>query len=125
MATPPPKNKGPGKSGLIAENKKAAFDYFFEERHECGMVLEGWEVKAVREGKVQLTDGYVVIRNKEMYIISKNCFVSRKTIFCCLYAYFYICCFHSKLRSILSFLHLFNYYYLYRTFLLFYIKNTS
>jgi len=65
MATPPPKNKGPGKSGLIAENKKAAFDYFFEERHECGMVLEGWEVKAVREGKVQLTDGYVVIRNKE------------------------------------------------------------
>ena len=57
MATPPSKNKGPGKSGLIAENKKADFDYFFEERHECGMVLEGWEVKAVREGKVQLTDG--------------------------------------------------------------------
>ncbi len=69
MATPNPKNKGSGKSGLIAENKKAAFDYFFEERHECGMVLEGWEVKAVREGKVQLTDGYVVIRNKEMFII--------------------------------------------------------
>ncbi len=69
MATPPKKTKGPGKSGLIAENKKAAFDYFFEERHECGMVLEGWEVKAVREGKVQLTDGYVVIRNKEMFII--------------------------------------------------------
>ena len=69
MATPPKKTKGPGKTGLIAENKKAAFDYFFEERHECGMVLEGWEVKAVREGKVQLTDGYVVIRNKEMFII--------------------------------------------------------
>jgi SsrA-binding protein len=69
MATPPKKSKGTGSSGVIAENKKAAFDYFFEERHECGMVLEGWEVKAVREGKVQLTDGYVVIRNKEMFII--------------------------------------------------------
>ena len=57
------------KSALIAENKKAAFNYFFEERHEAGMVLEGWEVKAVREGKVQLTDGYVVIKNGEMFII--------------------------------------------------------
>eukprot|EP01032_Pedospumella_encystans_P012504 gene12504-14464_t len=53
----------------IAENKKAAFDYFFEERYEAGMVLEGWEVKAIREGKVQLTDGYVVIRNGELFII--------------------------------------------------------
>ena len=57
------------KSALIAENKKASFNYFFEERHEAGMVLEGWEVKAVREGKVQLTDGYVVIKDGEMYII--------------------------------------------------------
>jgi len=53
----------------IAENKKAAYNYFFEERFEAGMVLEGWEVKALREGKVQLTDGYVVIRNGELYII--------------------------------------------------------
>ncbi len=57
------------KSALIAENKKAAFNYFFEERHEAGMVLEGWEVKAIRDGKVQLTDGYVVIKNGEMFII--------------------------------------------------------
>ena len=41
----------------IADNKKAAYNYFFEERFECGMVLEGWEVKSLREGKVQLTDG--------------------------------------------------------------------
>ncbi|MEY4977573.1 MAG: SsrA-binding protein, partial [Pseudomonadota bacterium] len=41
----------------------------FEERYEAGMVLEGWEVKAIREGKVQLTDGYVVIREGEMYLI--------------------------------------------------------
>ena len=53
----------------IADNKKAAYNYFFEERFECGMVLEGWEVKSLREGKVQLTDGYVVIRNSELFLI--------------------------------------------------------
>jgi SsrA-binding protein len=53
----------------IADNKKAAFNYFFEERHECGMVLEGWEVKAVRNGKVQLTDGYVLIRSGELFLL--------------------------------------------------------
>ena len=53
----------------IAENKKAQFNYFIEERFEAGMVLEGWEVKALREGKVQLTDGYVVIRHGEMFLI--------------------------------------------------------
>ena len=46
----------------IADNKKAAFNYFIEERHEAGMVLHGWEVKALREGKVQLTDGYAAER---------------------------------------------------------------
>jgi len=56
-------------SSRIADNKKAAFNYFFEEKFEAGMVLEGWEVKALREGKVQLTDGYVVIRNGEMFVI--------------------------------------------------------
>ena len=61
--------KKPETSSRIAENKKAIFNYFIEERFEAGMVLEGWEVKAVREGKVQLTDGYVVIRDGEMYII--------------------------------------------------------
>jgi SsrA-binding protein len=53
----------------IADNKKAAFNYFFEEKFEAGMVLEGWEIKAIREGKVQLTDGYVVIRNGELHLI--------------------------------------------------------
>ena len=56
-------------SSRIAENKKAAFNYFFEERFEAGMVLEGWEVKSLREGKVQLTDGYVVIRDGELFVI--------------------------------------------------------
>jgi len=53
----------------IADNKKAAFNYFFEERFEAGMVLQGWEVKAARGGKAQLTDGYVVIRNGELFLI--------------------------------------------------------
>jgi SsrA-binding protein len=53
----------------IADNKKAAFNYFFEERFEAGLVLQGWEVKALREGKAQLTDGYVVIRDGELFLI--------------------------------------------------------
>ena len=61
--------KKPDTSERIADNKKAAFNYFFEERFEAGMVLEGWEVKSVREGKVQLTDGYVVIRGGELFLI--------------------------------------------------------
>jgi SsrA-binding protein len=67
-----PMNKKNAKSadgGRIAENKKALFDYFVEERFEAGMVLQGWEVKAVRNGKVQITDGYVHIRNGELFLI--------------------------------------------------------
>lgn len=64
------KNAKPqARDNRIAENKKAAFNYHFEERFECGMVLEGWEVKALREGKVQLTDGYVLVRDGELYLI--------------------------------------------------------
>lgn len=57
----------------IADNKKAAFDYFFEERHEAGIVLQGWEVKAVREGKARITEGYVVIRDGELFLI--GCYI--------------------------------------------------
>ena len=56
-------------SSRIAENRKATFNYFFEERYEAGIVLQGWEVKALREGKVQLTDGYVVVKGGELFII--------------------------------------------------------
>ena len=54
---------------MITDNRKAYHDYFIEERFEAGLVLAGWEVKAIREGKVQLTDGYVVIRDGELFII--------------------------------------------------------
>ncbi len=64
-----PKKEKKDSSSRIADNKKAKFNYFFEEQHEAGLVLEGWEVKALREGKVQLTDGYVVIRDGELFLI--------------------------------------------------------
>ena len=53
----------------IAQNKKAFHDYFIEEKHEAGIVLEGWEVKAIREGRVQLKEAYVVIQRGEIYLI--------------------------------------------------------
>ena len=56
-------------SGPIAENRRARYDYHVEERHEAGMVLTGWEIKAIRAGQVQLTDGYVVIKDGELYLI--------------------------------------------------------
>ena len=56
----------------IADNKKAFFDYFNEERYEAGIVLEGWEVKAIRANRVQIKEGYVVIRNAEMFLIGTH-----------------------------------------------------
>jgi len=56
-------------SNAIAENRRARFEYHIEEQFEAGMVLEGWEVKAVRAGQVQLTDGYVMIKGGELYLI--------------------------------------------------------
>ena len=53
----------------IAENRRALFDYHIEERFEAGMVLQGWEIKAVRAGQVQLTDGYVLIRDGQLHLI--------------------------------------------------------
>lgn len=53
----------------IAENRKARFNYTLEDKYEAGLVLEGWEVKAIREGRAQLTDGYVVIRDGELFLI--------------------------------------------------------
>jgi len=53
----------------IAENRRARFDYHLEEQFEAGVVLAGWEVKAIRAGQVQLTDGYVTIRDGELFLI--------------------------------------------------------
>lgn len=56
----------------IVENKKAFFDYFIEERYEAGLVLEGWEVKAIRAGRAQLKEGYVVLQQGAFYLIGAH-----------------------------------------------------
>jgi SsrA-binding protein len=56
----------------IIENKKAFFDYFIEERFEAGIVLEGWEVKAIRAGRTQLKEAYVIIRQAEVYLFGAH-----------------------------------------------------
>lgn len=53
----------------IVQNKKASHDYFIEERFEAGISLEGWEVKAIRAGHVQVKEAYVVVRNEEIFLI--------------------------------------------------------
>lgn len=56
----------------IVENRKAFHDYFVEERFEAGLVLEGWEVKAIRAGRVQLKEAYVIVRGEEAFIIGMH-----------------------------------------------------
>jgi SsrA-binding protein len=58
----------------IAQNKKAFHDYFIEQKFEAGIALEGWEVKAIRAGRVQLKEAYVIVRNEEIYLI--GCHIS-------------------------------------------------
>jgi SsrA-binding protein len=59
-------------SATIAQNKKARFDYFIEERFEAGLALEGWEVKSLRAGKAQLVDSYVLFRNGEAWLLGSH-----------------------------------------------------
>lgn len=54
----------------IAENRKARHDYFIEERFEAGLVLEGWEVKSIRAGRVQLNESYVIVRDGELFLLN-------------------------------------------------------
>jgi len=56
----------------IVENRKAFHDYTIEERFEAGLALEGWEVKAIRAGRAQLKEGYVIIRGAELYLIGAH-----------------------------------------------------
>ncbi len=58
----------------IVENKKAFHDFFIEEKLEAGLVLEGWEVKAIRAGRVQLKEAYVIIKNGEAWLL--GCHIS-------------------------------------------------
>lgn len=62
------KNKKSAAS-TIAVNKKANHEFFIETRYEAGLVLEGWEVKSLRAGHIQLVDSYVLIKNGEAWLI--------------------------------------------------------
>ena len=59
-------------SSTIALNKKARHEYFIEDRFEAGLVLEGWEVKSLRAGRVQLTESYVLIKNAEAFLFGAH-----------------------------------------------------
>lgn len=60
--------KGEGSSTIVV-NRKARHDFFIEDRIEAGLVLEGWEVKSLRAGRVQLVDSYVILKNGEAWLI--------------------------------------------------------
>ena len=51
-------------------NRKAKFNYFIEEEYECGIVLEGTEIKSVREGSCDIKDSYAIIKNNELFILN-------------------------------------------------------
>ena len=67
MSKQKPKPKRP--DNTIALNKKARHDYFIEDRFEAGLVLEGWEVKSLRAGRLQLRDGYVLLKDHEAWLL--------------------------------------------------------
>ena len=56
----------------IVDNKKAYHDYFIEEKFEAGISLEGWEVKAIRAGRAQIKESYVVVKNGELLLIGAH-----------------------------------------------------
>lgn len=63
------KKKPSSNSSTIALNKKARHEYFLEEKYEAGISLQGWEVKSIRAGKVNIRDSYVVIKDGEAYLL--------------------------------------------------------
>ncbi len=56
----------------IVQNRKAYHDYFIEEKYEAGIALEGWEVKAIRAGRVQIGEAYVILRDGAVYLIGSH-----------------------------------------------------
>lgn len=68
------KKKPKAKDNTIARNKRAFHDYFIKDHYEAGLCLEGWEVKSMREGRVQLAEAYVNIRKGEAWL--QGCHIS-------------------------------------------------
>lgn len=65
------KTNEPG-SSTIAQNKKAWHDYFIESKYEAGLALEGWEVKSLRAGRVQLKESYVIVKDGQVYLFGAH-----------------------------------------------------
>jgi len=61
-------NKQTGVNSTIAQNRRARHDYFLEDKFEAGIVLEGWEVKSMRDGRLQLNESYIQIDNGEAWL---------------------------------------------------------
>ena len=64
--------KAKEKDNTIARNKRARHDYFIEEEYEAGIALEGWEVKSLREGRAQLQESYVILRQGEVFLFGAH-----------------------------------------------------
>ena len=60
--------KGENSGSTIVLNRKARHDFFLEDKFEAGIALEGWEVKSLRAGRVQIRDSYVLLKNGEAYL---------------------------------------------------------
>lgn len=60
-------DKAPG-GATIARNKKAGHEYFIEERYEAGIALEGWEVKSLRAGRINIAESYVTVKDGQAYL---------------------------------------------------------
>lgn len=60
------------KGNIIARNKVAGHDYFIEERYEAGIALEGWEVKSLREGRINLKESYVIVKDGEAFLFGAH-----------------------------------------------------
>lgn len=66
------KKKNNNTSATIAVNKRASHEYFIEQRLEAGIELQGWEVKALREGRASIVDCYILIKNNEVFLFGAN-----------------------------------------------------
>ncbi|MCF1439247.1 MAG: SsrA-binding protein, partial [Shewanella sp.] len=72
MAKKNPKKSAKNTTATIARNKRATFEYRFEEKVEAGLSLMGWEVKSIRAGKVNLSESFVMIKNGEAHMYNCN-----------------------------------------------------
>jgi SsrA-binding protein len=66
------KTPGKGSSATIALNRRARHDYFIEDRFEAGLALQGWEVKSIRDGRLQLNESYILINNGEAWLFGAH-----------------------------------------------------